>query len=364
MPQSSPLAEIARGAGATFAETAGWELLAHFGDPDAEYRAALEAAALFDISHQGKLEVSGPDAPQFLHNLCTNDVKDLPLGGGCPAYFCDPRAKTLFQAWVYHVRLDGGTRDALWVDVTPGHAEGLLKHLDRYLISEQVELADRTAQFAQMHLAGPRAKEVLERALGEPVPDLEEFQHMERTFGANAVCSIRRRDPLGVPGYDLVCLNARAEGVWRMLTSVGARPAGLEAFEVLRVEAGTPVYGADIDEGRFVMEVGDAKRAVSYSKGCFVGQEPIVMSRDRAGHAPRAFLGLKLRGGRAARRGAKVFRDGNEVGVVTSSVDSPAAGCPIALAYLRRGHQEPGTVLAVEDADGRQEAEVVGLPVR
>src|SRR5262249_41059312 len=160
--------------------------------------------------------------------LCTNDIANLPLGGGCEAYFCDRRAKVLAHALVYHVLVEGGTRHALWLDVTPGYAGKLLAHMDQHLISEAVEIADLTEQFAQMHLAGPRAQAVLEKALGEQIPPLAEFQHMERTFGPSAVCHLRRNDPLGVPGFDIVCLNGRAEGVWQLLVACGARPAGLE----------------------------------------------------------------------------------------------------------------------------------------
>ena len=322
-----------------------------------DYTAAITSAALFDTSGAAKLLLTGPDAPMFLGNLSTNDAKNLPLGGGCEAYFCDARAKVKFQAWFYHVLLSD-KRHAMWVETTPGRNTELVQYLDRYLISEQVEIADRTADFAQFHIAGPKAREVLSAALGEPVPDLPEFAHMERTFGRDATCSIRHRDQLGLPGFDLVCRVDVADGVKRMLTAAGATPGTAETFETLRIEAGTPVFGKDIDDNRFVMEVGFAPRAVSYSKGCYLGQEPIVMARDRAGHVNRAFLGLKVLEGGLLPAGTKLFRDGQEVGVVTSSCDSPRLGAPVALAYLKWKHQEPGTRM---DASG-QAVEVLGLP--
>jgi folate-binding protein YgfZ len=357
MSQTSPLRAAEEQTGAAFVESSGHSLPAHFGDPAAEYRAAVDGAALFDTSNAAKLLLTGPDAPQFLHNISTNDIASLPLGGGCETYLCDARAKALFVAWVYHVRL-ADDRNALWVETTPGRGEALLKHLDKYLIAEAVELADVTDQFAQMHLAGPTAKDVLEAALAAEVPDLPEFGHMERTFGANATCEVRRRDPLGVPGYDIVCLPERAEGVWRMLTAAGATPAGREAYETLRIEAGTPVYGVDIDESRFVMEVGHAARAVSFTKGCFPGQEPIVMSRDRAGRVNRGFVGLKVLAGGPIPPGTKLTKDEQEVGVVTSSAESPRLVAPLALGYVHWKHQEPGTRL---DA-GAQAVEVIGYP--
>src|SRR5262245_28236435 len=220
-----------------------------------DYTAALNSAALFDTSAPAKLLLTGPDAPMFLGNLSTNDTKNLPLGGGCEAYFCDPRAKVKFQAWIYHIRLSDN-RHALWVETTPGRNTELVQYLDRYLISEQVEIADRTGDFAQLHLAGPTAADVLGKALGPSVPGLPQFAHMERTFGQDATCSIRRRDQLGVPGFDIVCRTEFAEGVRRLLNAAGAVSASAETFETLRIEAGTPVFGKDIDENRFVMEVG------------------------------------------------------------------------------------------------------------
>lgn len=325
-----------------------------------DYTAAITTAAVFDTAEAAKLVLTGPDAPMFLGNLSTNDTKNLPLGGGCEAYFCDARAKVKFQVWIYHIVL-ADRRHAMWVETTPGRGTDLLQYLDRYLISEQVEVADRTADFAQFHLAGPKAAEVLATAIGAPVPELPEFAHMERTFGpaGGATCSIRRRDQLGVPGFDVVCRTDVADDVRRALTAAGAVPGTADTFEVLRIEAGTPVFGKDIDETRFVMEVGFVARAVSYTKGCFLGQEPIVMSRDRAGHVNRTFQGLKVLDGGPLAPGTKLMRDGQEVGVVTSSCDSPRLGAPVALAYLKWSHKDPGTRL---DAWGHA-VEVVGLPV-
>ena len=124
MARSSPLASLTRSEGATFTEAAGWELPLHYRDALAEYESTLKEASLFDLSHHGKLEVVGPDASTFLHNLCTNDIKNLPLGGGCEAYFCNVKAKTLAHAFIYHVLLADG-KHGFFLDVTPGFGEKL-----------------------------------------------------------------------------------------------------------------------------------------------------------------------------------------------------------------------------------------------
>ncbi len=324
-----------------------------------DYQAAITMAAIFDDSAMGKIILRGRDAPMFLGNLSTNDIAPLPLGGGCATYFCDARAKALFQASVYHVRLlpkeltsiqSGAGEPALWLETSAGREAALFQHLDRYLISEVVELENVTETFAQFHLAGPQSKVILESALAADLPELVEFQHVERTFGHQSTASLRRRDRLGVDGYDIVCLKERGEGIGRMLMAAGAMRGTPETREMLRIEAGMAVYGQDFDESRFVMEILGATNAVSYAKGCYLGQEPIVMSRDRAGHAPRAMV--KLRGHELIKVGAKLFVAADEIGVVTSVVDSPRYG-PVALGYVKWKYREPGTAFEAELPTGR-----------
>jgi tRNA-modifying protein YgfZ len=359
MPEQTPLHNVCAQAGASFVEDAGWLIPDHFGEPPAEYRQARAGAVVFDRSHRGKLELTGSEASSFLHNLCTNDINGLPLGGGCEAFLTTMKAKVVSHLFIYHVRLHDG-RPALWLDVPAGTSEKVIQYLDHFLISEQVEFADRTREFAQLHLAGPNATAVLERALLDEVPPLEELQHMERTFGSNATSHLRRHDPLGLPGYDIVCLKERAETVWQFLLRAGAKPAGRRTFETLRIEAGTPRFGVDMDETTFAPEVGRIQQAICYTKGCYLGQEPIVMARDR-GQVNRTLLGVKLPDGPVP-KDAPLFRDGKEIGRVTSSVLSPRLETAIGLAYVRRGQQEPGTRVEVEVDGARHAAEVTALP--
>ncbi len=359
MPEQTPLHDICARAGAVFIEDAGWLIPDHFGDPSAEYNHAQADAVVFDQSHRGKLELTGSEASSFLHNLSTNNINDLALGAGCEAFLTTIKAKIVSHLFIYHVRLHDG-RPALWLDVPPGTSEKVIQYLDHFLISEQVEFADRTRDFAQLHLAGPNATQLLERALLDDVPPLGDLQHMERTFGTNATSHIRRHDQLGLPGYDIVCLKERAETVWQFLVRAGATPAGRQTFETLRVEAGTPAFGIDIDETTFAPETGRIPQAICYTKGCYLGQEPIVMARDR-GQVNRTLLGVKLPDGPVP-KDAPLYRDGKEIGRVTSSVRSPRLGTAIGLGYVRRGNQEPGTRIEVEANGTRHTAEVTALP--
>lgn len=327
----------------------------------AEYEAAHARAVLFDRSSAGKLLLTGDDVPKFLHNLGTNEIEDLPVGGGCETFFCDPRAKVMAHAWVYHV-LTPTRAHALWLEVAPGQSARLAKYLDRYLISEQVEIDDVTAGHAQFHVAGPGARAVLEKAIQSPLPDLNPLQHAERTIGLNVVVQVRRRDALGLPGYDVICTAEQAAGVRPMLVAAGAMAASAEVFETMRVEAGMPVYGIDIDETRFVMEVARAEGAVSYDKGCYLGQEPIVMSRDRAkGVVNRAFMKLQVADGTILPTGTKLMKGETSVGLITSCVHSPEIGGTLALGYVQRGNQEPGTTLDAATDAGRVPVTVLKL---
>jgi folate-binding protein YgfZ len=359
MPEQTPLHQACAEAGAVFTEEQGWSVPASFGDPAGEYQEARSGAVLFDRSFQGKLEAAGTEAAAFLHNLCTNDIRNLAPGTGCEAFFCTATAKVVAYGLVFRAP-PHGKRDSFWLDLADAQlADKLLKHLGHFLISEDVVLTDHSAEFCQLSLAGPQSAAVLGRASGT-VPDLRPLQH-HLVSVAGAECFLRRHDLLGVPGYDLRCPRDRAAAVWQALREAKARLAGTEAFETLRVEAGSPRYGVDVDDSTFAPEVGRTASAISYNKGCYLGQEPVVMARDR-GQVNRTLLGLRLTGEGPVPHNSKLYREGKEVGRVTSGVYSPLVGAAIALAYVRRGSQAPGTSVEVEADGQRRPAQVAGLP--
>ena len=206
----------------------------------------------------------------------------------------------------------------------------------------------------------PEACAILKQVSGGNALSLDELQLTTRTIGGNVPCHVHRHSTLSVTGYDILCPQAHFQEIRLALTSAGAVPAGSEAYNVLRIEAGTPIHGAEIDDNRFVMELGRTSQAICYRKGCFLGQEPIVMARDR-GHVNRTLLGLRFAPDGRADAGTKLFREGKEVGQVTSSAMSPRLGA-IGLAFIRRGNQEPGTIVEFEAAGSKRTAEVVSLP--
>ena len=311
----------------------------------ADYEAIRNGCALLDRSTRGKVEVTGTEAALFLHNICTNDIKKLPAHSGCEAFWCNITAKVIAHGFVWR-KPDDGKRQTFLLDLAPSLTEKLLAHLDRHLISEDATMTDRTREQGQLHLVGPDADRVLTSLglLGEAMPAL--------TWREVDGITVRRVEALGVPGYDL--LSADGPALRDRLVTAGARLVGEEAAEIVRVETGTPVYGIDLDENTFAPEVNRTAKAISYNKGCYLGQEPIVMARDR-GVVQRLLVGLTLAGPVAV--GSLLHRDGKEVGRVTTSVVSPTRGT-IGLGYVRRGSQTPGTVL--EAGEGRVSATVAG----
>lgn len=359
MTERTPLHDQTTAAGAVYIEEAGFLVPGHFGDVAAEYDAARTAAVLVDQSPRGKIEVTGSDAARFLHNLTTNDILRLPPGGGCEAFLTTTKAKVIAYLWIYR-QATPVEPAGFSLDVAPGAADRIIQYLDRYLISEQVEFDNHTTAFAQMHLAGPRSADLLEQLLGTSAAPREPLRHITFRFEGDADSWVRRHDALGLPGYDLVCPAEQAASFWESLIQAGARPAGREACEILRIEAGLPREGADIDENTFAPEVGRIAETICYTKGCYLGQESIVMARDR-GQVNRTLVGVRLT--RPVPHDSRLVAGDKEVGRVTSSVFSPRLGTAIGLAYVRRGHQEPGTKMEVEAAGSRSPVEVVKLPI-
>jgi folate-binding protein YgfZ len=362
MSERSPLHELTAATGATFVEEAGWLMPGRYREVADECAGTRTGLALFDLSHRGKIELTGKEAALFLHNLATNDIKNLAYSRGCETFLCNAQARVLASALVYHLKifrdqLLSAGHESFWLDLDPGLLEKVSQHFDRHLISEIVDITDRTREFSHLHLAGPLAPPAL---AAEGVGALAENELIQDGYAENTM-QIRRRDRLGVPGFDIVCPRERAARQWNFWRERGAVPVGLETYDVLRIEAGIPVYGKDIDENNLAPEVGRTAQAISYAKGCYLGQEPIVRVRD-LGHVNRVLKGLVIDGQESVPSGAKILRESREVGHVTSSVFSPRAARVLALAYLRRGNTDPDTLVEVGVDNGSRPGTVSTLP--
>ena len=357
MPKRSPFFESQRDLGADFAECRGWEVPDRFTSLEEEYAALGHEAGLLDLSIQSVVELRGRDRSRFLHGMVTNDIRSLSPGQGCYALMLTPRGRILTDMRVLCLE------DALMLVIDSDLVEKDLALLRKYIIADQVEVIDRSADLAMLSLQGPKAAEAIAGLCPEPSLPEAPFEHrLIHLENLPARCARMRRTASG--GYDFMVSGAHSVDLWNLLLQAGKpaglRPVGLEASNVHRLEAGIAWYGTEMDEARIPLETG-LEEAISYSKGCYVGQEVVARATYR-GQVNRKLMGLLLSSGEPAQGADKIFRNGKEVGWVTDSAYSPRLRQAIALAYVRREAWDPGTTVAVESQGARTDAEVTQHP--
>lgn len=319
----------------------------------AEYRAAREGVAIVDRSDLGVVDVSGRDRTKFLHALLTNDVASLASGQGCGAALLDVHGKVqaTLLVWVFD--------DRVWLLTPPGMGESTVAALDHYLFAEKVVLEDVSGQHALLMLLGPAADETVKRVTGVTAPDAA-WSHVVGTVDGVPARIVRGGGELAGDEVWLVVPAAVGARLTRVLTDAGAQPLGETAVESLRLEAGTPRFGADVDATVLLPEI-PSERLISHTKGCYPGQEVVVRIRDR-GHVNRHLRGLLLDGDVVPSRGADVVVDGNVVGHVSSATRSLGLSRPIALAFVRRQYAPGARVAVRSDGNGLLPATVSDLP--
>jgi aminomethyltransferase len=324
-------------------------------DPEAaeQYRAVRTTVGLIDRKDAGLVEVTGRDRAAFLHAMLSNDTKALVPGSGCAAAMLDVHGKV--HALVTVLALE----DRMLVITAPDGSAALVENLDRYLFAEKVTLRDATGEQDLVLLAGPDAPVLLQRLTGVPVPE-QAWRHTLASLGNVDTRIVRGGGETGLPEFWLIAPAHHAWPVRSTLTAAGAREIGAAALEALRMEAGTPAAGIDVDESVLLPEIPFEQR-VSYTKGCYLGQEVVVRIRDR-GHVNRMLRGLLVDGDHVPSRGATVRAGDLDVGHVTSAAWSFGLARPIALAFVRRQQAEPGTQVMVVDAAHQATAIVSALP--
>ncbi|HVG31356.1 MAG TPA: aminomethyltransferase family protein [Pyrinomonadaceae bacterium] len=356
------LDETHRRAGAVFDEREGYLLPASYGDAAAEYDAVRggDGAGLIDLSARGRVEVAGKDAVQFLNGLITNDVKALAPGAWIDAAFPNPQGRLIAFARVWRA-----TRDETFLfDTEPATRAAVFKNLERFSLAGDFRVSDTTDLTAQLSVQGARAGRVVADALGDDASAAVARGRVALSE-RRGVVAVSRATHTGEDGFDLVVGVERAAELWDALTASGARPVGQDALEVLRVEAGVARYGADVDASNVVLEAGLGE-AVSYTKGCYVGQEIIARIHWR-GHVAKKLAGLVPEGddeGAALTPGAKLKAAdaSREIGRVTSVVFSPRLRKQIALGVVKYDFLAAGTEVLIEGERGGSRARVAELP--
>jgi folate-binding protein YgfZ len=304
-------------------------------------------ALVRDLSARGRLVLTGPDRVRFLHGMVTNDVEALAPGAGCHAAMLTPKGKLQADLVIY------ADADQLLVELDAPLREKIAGALARHLILDDVELADVTDETRELGVYGDGAAAAIAAALGAPVPPLPPYGHV----GIDGV-RVARASELGpsMTGYHLIAPRERA-----LALAIDAEILTDDEFEARRIEAGTPLYGVDMSEDRLPIEAG-LTDAVSFTKGCYLGQEVIARATN-LGHINKRLVGLLLDGEGAVARGARISGPGRpEAGVVTSSVVSPRLGRAIALGYVHRTLWDEGTALTILDGAHERPARVTALP--
>jgi folate-binding protein YgfZ len=320
-----------------------------------DYAAIRAGAALVTPSDRARIAVAGRDRASYLQGLLTNDIAALRPGTGCYAAWLTPQGRMTTDAHVFE------SGDMILLDVPAAMREPVLQRLDQFIFSEDVQVSDLTGALSEIGMHGPNAAAVLERTLtaAPGVAEWAQYANARAAFGAAPVV-IARVDRFGVPGYTLFVEPGLASELAAALEEGGATRVGSAAVEAARVEAGYPLYGIDMDEETIPLEAGIEPRAISMSKGCYVGQEVIVRVLHRGhGRVVRRLIGLRLREPAAA--GARIHAAGRDIGALTSAAVSPRLG-PIALGYVHRDFTAPGTQVAVDAGVETQPAEISALP--
>jgi folate-binding protein YgfZ len=358
---SLALHEFHHSLNARFGELNGTEVVLDYGDASGEYTALRQSAAVLDLSFRSRICLTGADRVRFLHGQVTNDVKQLRVGEGCYAALTTAKGKMESDLNVYCLQ------DELLLDFEPGLAEKISQRLEKFVVADDVQVVDVAPHYGLLSVQGPKAEAVV-RALEIfseiPAKPLQSVKVSDAMLGETYLVNQPR---VGSVGFDLFVpinsLGAVADKVIAASKSVGGRAAGWDALEIARVEAGIPRFGADMDETNIPLECGIEARAVSYSKGCYIGQE-VINRIHSIGHVNRELRGFRLEGDLKSQpaKGEKLFHEAKEVGYITSAVKSPALDECLALGYVRREHNQVGTELDLNSNGGETKVKIVELP--
>ena len=295
------------------------------------YQALRHGAAFLDVSARGRILARGRDRARLLHNVTSNEVKKMMPGSGCYAFLLSPQGR--IQADLHLLCFD----DRILIETASELREKVLQHIRRYIIADQVELEDVTAQTGEIALEGPGAAATL-AALNAPNPGAD-YAHL--TWGEATVASMSLT---GQPGFRIF----GGGDILSRLALAGAKPATEDDLRQVRIENGRPRYGEDIRENHLPQET-QQMHAVSFTKGCYLGQE--IVERIRAqGHVNKKLVRIEIDASEPPPAGTKLTVDGAEAGEITSAIYSPELHRTVGLAYVRTPHAIPATQLRAGDA--------------
>ncbi len=358
---SLPLHEFHETFCATFLDLNGQEVVAHYGDSSAEHFALTQTAGVLDLSFRSRLCVLGADRQKFLNGQVTNNVKDLKPGQGCYAALITAKGKMQSDLNIYCLE------NEILLDFEPGLASAVKERLEKYVIAEDAQLVDVAPHYALLSIQGPKAAAVIASLeLGLAIPEkLMSSSKVQHSMLGEIYLTNQPRT--GSTGFDLFVPTHAAPAVADKLIAaakeLGGSPCGWQALELARIEAGIPRFGTDMDETNLPPEAGLDARAISYNKGCYIGQEVIARIRTY-GQVAKTLRGLRLAADlkKLPVKGDKLFLGEKEIGFITSAAFSPSLKANIALGYIRREANKTSTELILQTADEKSAAQIVELP--
>ncbi len=337
----TPLASEHRAAGARLAEFNGCTLPEVFSDFETEYRAAKETVALLDTNWHATMTLAGRDRLKYLHAVTSNDIKGLGEDFGTRALLLNPQGHILAELEIYALQ------EKLLVLTHVSARERTVATLKKYILGSQVQLEDITDKTASVAVEGPRAATIIAQATGLSLDGFSELSLAETPVDG-VPCHLIRRSHFGGEGAELIAPREHIGLLWKNLrASVHAlhgAPVGMKTLDALRLEAGIPWFPADFNEGMIPHEAGVENTHISYTKGCYTGQEIVERVRSR-GHVNRRRVQLKFSSAAPPQSGTKLRAGGADVGFITSAAFSPVAGAAIGMGYLRREHNSAGSVV-------------------
>lgn len=309
------------------------------------YRALREGAGLVDRRGRGRLSLTGEDRRSYLHGLLTNDIAVLGPGQGCYAALLSPQGRMIADMRVLELG------DAVLMDLDRTAAATVLERLQTFVFSEDVAVVDVTETLAQLGVYGPSALSAVAGAAGgnaDALRALPLYGSMRLVQDGGSI-TIVRSDDYGIPGFDLFVASSRFDALASSMRSEGAVDVDPAVVEAVRVESGRPLFGTDMDEQTIPLEAGIENRAISLTKGCYVGQEIIIRVLHRGhGRVARKLVGITMDAAAPPpARGDRIRAGDRDIGAVTSAATSPTLGKSIALGYVHRDFTEPGTPVSV-----------------
>ncbi len=359
--QTLDLHEFHTGFQANFGEVNGTESVLDYGNVRAEYDALRKTVGILDLGFRGRVCVVGADRVRFLNGQITNNVKTLRPGTGCYSALTNNKGKLEADLNVHALA------EELLLDFEPSLTAKVTERLEKFIVADDVQIVDVSPHYGLLSVQGPQSiKVVMQLGLFSATPEraYDSVKATDGTLGELYLINVPR---FGVPGLDLfvpiAAVAAVADKLVAAAKEAGGGLCGWTAAEWARIEAGVPRFGIDMDESNLPQETGIESRAVSYTKGCYIGQE--VINRIRSvGQVTRALRGLRLEASaHPPARGDKLWHEGKEVGYITSAIRSPALDAAIALAYVRKECNGAGARLVVRSAQGDSgAATIVPLP--